>query len=218
MAQIFPSYMNTLVWVSIVSVLLLGGVAVVAGIGIYHGPYGTQKGVYKDQPIQFSHARHVGGNGLDCRYCHTSVETSAFAGIPPTETCMGCHSQILTDSLMIQKIQESWKTEKPMEWVRVNDMPDYVYFNHSIHVNKGVGCTECHGRVDEMPLTYKAETFHMMWCMKCHKNPEKFVRPKDKVFDMEWEHPVDQLEQGAKLVEEYGINKEQLTNCSVCHR
>lgn len=218
MAQVFPSYANTLVWVSIIGGALLGAVAVVAGVGIYHGPYGSEKMIFKDQPIQFSHARHVGGNGIDCRYCHTSVETGAFAGIPPTETCMTCHSQILTDSPMIQQIANSWKTGEPLRWVRVNDVPDFVYFNHGIHVNKGIGCSECHGPVAEMPLTYKAKSLKMMWCLKCHKSPEDYIRNKEDVYDTLYERPSNQAELGAQLVEEYKIEKEQLTNCSVCHR
>ena len=194
--------------------------AVLAAVSsaVYWGPAVTQKGVARNQPIPFSHMRHVQGNGMDCRYCHTTVETTAFAGIPPTETCMTCHSQIFVGQTILQPVHDSWRTGKPMEWIRVNDLPDFVYFNHSIHINKGIGCTECHGRVDEMRLTYKAESFHMSWCLRCHRAPEKFIRPKSEVFNMKWERPSDQLEKGRELVKEYHVVVGQLTNCSICHR
>lgn len=137
---------------------------------------------------------------------------------------MTCHSQLLADSPMLQPVHESWKTGKPIEWTRVYDLPDFVYFDHSIHVAKGMGCTTCHGNIQDMPLTWKANTLHMSWCLECHRAPEKFIRPKDKVFEVEWPpapdspEPFDQSEQGPKLVEEYNVNVEQLSNCSICHR
>lgn len=220
MAQVFPPGANWLVkWtglgVGVGTVLVVG-----MSWAIYWGPTVTQVGRYRQQPIPFSHQRHVQGNGLDCRYCHTTVETSSFAGIPPTETCMTCHSQILTDQPMFAPIHKSWDSGKPMQWTRVNDVPDFVYFNHSIHVNHGVGCSECHGKVEEMRLTYKAESLHMGWCLQCHKAPEKFLRPKSEIFNTAYVHPPkeEQLEMGRKLVDDYHIRKEQLLNCSVCHR
>jgi hypothetical protein len=172
----------------------------------------------RDQPIPFSHERHVAGNGIDCRYCHTSVEESNFAGIPPTETCMSCHSQILTDAPMLEPVRESFRSGTPIQWNRVHDLPDFVYFNHSIHVKKGVGCETCHGRVDRMPLMWKQNTLQMEWCLECHRAPEQFIRPRDQVFTMGYVPAGDQLEIGRKLVQEYHINVKQLTNCSICHR
>jgi hypothetical protein len=209
--------MNTVSRASIVGLaLIVGATALALGV-LYRSSFVTQVGLPKDQPVPFSHAHHVAGLGIDCRYCHTSVETSSFAGIPPTETCMTCHSQVWTDTPMLKPVRDSWATGEPLEWVRVNDVPDFVYFNHSIHVAKGVGCATCHGPVDRMPLVWKAETLHMQWCLECHRQPERFIRPRDKVFDMSWKAE-NQLELGRRLVSEYDINVEQLTNCSVCHR
>src|SRR5439155_22394064 len=157
--------------------------------------------------------------GIDCRYCHTSVEKAAFAGIPPTKTCMNCHSQIWAQSPYLEPVRESFRTDKSLEWTRVNDLPDFVYFDHSIHVNKGVGCETCHGRVDQMPLTWKANDLHMAWCLDCHRHPENFLRPKDQVFTMGWQPPTDQRTLGRQLVEQYHIEPAfKLTNCSICHR
>jgi hypothetical protein len=157
--------------------------------------------------------------GIDCRYCHTSVEKAAFAGIPPTKTCMNCHSQIWAQSPYLEPVRESFRTDRSLEWTRVNDLPDFVYFDHSIHVNKGVGCETCHGRVDEMPLMYQAATLQMRWCLDCHRNPEKYLRPKEQVFTMGWQPPVDQAVLGARLKREYHIRDEfVLTSCSTCHR
>lgn len=220
MAQVFPPGANWLVKWSGLGIAI--GLTLVVGVAwaVYWGPVVTQENAFRPQPIPFSHQRHVQGNGLDCRYCHTTVETSSFAGIPPTETCMTCHSQILTDQTMFNRVHESWDNGTPMEWTRVNDLPDFVYFNHSIHVNKGVGCSECHGPVHEMRLTYKAESLHMGWCLQCHRDPERFLRPLDEVFNTAYEHPpiAEQLALGSKLVGEYNIQKGQLANCSVCHR
>jgi len=220
MAQVFPPGANWLVkWTG----LGLGvGLVLIVGLawGVYWGPVVTQKNQFRQQPIPFSHQRHVGANGIDCRYCHTTVEHSAFANIPPTETCMTCHSQILTNEEMFKPLLDSWETGEPMEWTRVHDLPDFVYFDHSIHVNKGIGCSECHGPVHEMRLTYKAESLHMGWCLRCHREPERFIRPKELVFDTEYERPPSsvQREMGRDLVAEYNIQKGQLMNCSICHR
>jgi hypothetical protein len=169
---------------------------------------------------------------MDCRYCHTTVETSHFAGIPATETCMTCHSQILNDQPMFNPVNESWNDDTPMEWTRVSDLPDFVYFDHSVHVKQGIGCSTCHGPVDEMTLTWKAETFHMSWCIRCHRAPEKFIRPRSEVFNMAWdkdstklgwnsENPDEAWNQavhGPELVKAHNIQVEQLRNCSICHR
>lgn len=218
MPQVFTESSNTIARVvllgAVITLTLLGGV----GSAMYWSPITTQKGISKDQPIPFSHHRHVTGNGLDCRYCHTSVENSKHAGIPPTETCMTCHSQILTDQPMFEPVHESWKSGQPIEWTKVYDLPDFTYFDHSVHVAKGVGCTTCHGNIGEMRLTHKANTLFMGWCLNCHRNPEKFLRPKEEVFNPDWTPPRDQLAQGAALVEKYHVNVDQLDNCSICHR
>jgi hypothetical protein len=194
--------------------LLLAGVS----SGIYLSPEGSRVDIARQQPIPFSHQRHVQGNGIDCRYCHFSVETAFFAGIPPTETCMTCHSQVLTDQPMLEPVLESWRTGEPIAWARVHDLPDFVYFNHSVHVAQGVGCSTCHGRVDQMRLTHKENTLRMGWCLRCHKAPEKFIRPREEVFNGAWEAPKDQIARGQALVEAYDIKVGQLLNCSICHR
>ena len=217
--QIFHRSTNTISRVS-----LFGAVFFLAFLGwlfgaIQRSPYVTQEGVAREQPVQFSHQHHVGAIGIDCRYCHTTVETSAFAGIPPTKTCMNCHSQIWATSPILEPVRESFRTDKSLEWTRVHDLPDFAYFNHSIHVAKGVGCETCHGRVDRMPLMWQASSLQMEWCLECHREPERFVRPREEIFTMGWVPPKDQLELGRELVTKYGIRTSfELTNCSTCHR
>jgi hypothetical protein len=216
MAQIFRPSANTLAKASIVV-----GVVLVAGLGfaldtLFRSPYNTRVKESRGQPVPFSHKHHVAGIGIDCRYCHTSVEKAAFAGIPPTETCMSCHSQIWSDAPILEPVRESFRTGKSLRWNRVHDLPQFVYFNHSIHVNKGMGCAVCHGRVDQMPLMYQQNTLFMEWCLDCHRQPEKYIRPKDKVFDMEYKPAEAQEVLGARLVSEYKVRK--LTDCAVCHR
>lgn len=176
--------------------------------------YATDVGVAREQPVPFSHQHHVAGLGIDCRYCHTSVETSSFAGIPPTSTCMNCHSQIWTGAPMLEPVRASFRDDKPIAWARVHNVQDFVQFNHSIHIKKGIGCASCHGRVDQMPLTSKTQPMSMEFCLSCHRAPEKFVRPRSEVFNMAYSAP-NQAEIGAKLVREYKIRK--VTNCSACH-
>jgi hypothetical protein len=218
MAQIFPPSTNTLARASIV-----GGVLLLTAIGVFvyyfaRSPYVTGVGIQRVQPVPFSHKHHVGDDGIDCRYCHTSVEDSAFAGIPSTKTCMNCHNQIWADSPMLESVRESWRTGNSLQWVRVHQLADFVYFNHSIHVNKGVGCATCHGRVDQMPLIWKANSLYMEWCLECHRAPERFLRPREQVFNMDWQPPQDQLAQGRKLVKEYNVQSVALlTSCSTCH-
>lgn len=178
----------------------------------------TNELVAREQPVQFTHEHHVAGLGIDCRYCHTSVEKSSFAGIPPTETCMSCHSQIWTNAAILAPIRESFKSGIPLKWTRVHDLPDFVYFNHSIHVAKGIGCESCHGRVDQMPLMWQQSPLQMEWCLNCHRNPEKMIRPRDQIVTMGYEPAEDQAVLGPKLVQEYHVNVKQLTNCSICHR
>ena len=216
MSQIFHRSANTIARVSIVALIailaLLGGVVDT----IQRSPWVTGARDAREQPIQFSHERHVGSNGIDCRYCHTSVEESSFAGIPPVKTCMNCHSQIFSNAPFLEPVRESFRTGTPLKWTRVHDLPDFVYFNHSIHVNKGVGCTTCHGAVDRMPLMWQENTLQMEWCLNCHRNPEQYVRPRDAVFRVDYTAPANQAELGKKLVAEYQIQK--LTSCSTCHR
>ena len=219
MSQIFHRTTNIYSRLSILGVvgfaLVLGGVVAMLNVSGYN----TNQGMFVAQPVQFSHKHHVGGEGIDCRYCHTSVEESAFASIPPTKTCMNCHSQIWTNAPMLEPVRASFRDNKPLRWTRVHDLPDFVYFNHSIHVKQGVGCATCHGRIDEMPLVYQQATLQMSWCLDCHRNPAKYVRPRDQVFNMAWERPDDDPGLGARLVQEYKIGSvELLTNCSTCHR
>lgn len=186
---------------------------------IFRSSYATNVNVAIDQPVPFSHEHHVSGLGIDCRYCHTSVEVSSFADIPPVHTCMTCHVQIWSDSPVLEPIRSSYQSGEPIEWVRVNDLPDFVYFDHSIHVSKGVGCETCHGRVDQMPLTWKANSLYMEWCLECHRQPERFVRPRDQVFEMGWEPQQKQIELGRMLVQEYEIAPaRRLDDCYICHR
>ena len=179
----------------------------------------TQANAFREQPVQFSHQHHVGGIGIDCRYCHTAVEVSASAGIPPTKTCINCHSQIWSTSPYLEPVRASFRDARPLEWVRVHDLPDFVYFNHSIHVKQGVGCETCHGRVDQMPLMLQKASLQMEWCLECHRNPEQFVRPRSEVLTMGYQPSEDQAVLGPKLVEQYKIaGVAHMTSCSVCHR
>lgn len=218
MAQIFPPAANTIARVSLAAAILLPALALMAGSTITRAPYNTKVDVPLDQPVPFSHQHHVAELGLDCTFCHTSVETSSKAGLPPTQTCMSCHSQIWTNSPLLDPVRQSWTTGEPIRWNLVNSVPDFVYFDHSIHIAKGIGCTECHGPVHEMQITYKAKPFTMAWCLDCHRRPEQFIRPKDQVMNIGYVHPANQLEMGRTLVEQYKINVKQLTDCSICHR
>lgn len=216
MGQIFHPSANTLFRVAIVGGALCAAAAAFVFGGYARSPYVTEVGVAPEQPVPFSHKHHVGDVGLDCRYCHTTVETSPVAGIPPTKVCMNCHSQIWLESPTLEPVRASFRTERPLVWTRVHDLPDFVYFDHSIHVAKGVGCTTCHGRVDRMPLTWREQSLQMQWCLDCHRQPERFVRPREKVFDSAWEPPPDQLRRGLALVKAYRIQRK--TDCSTCHR
>ena len=218
MAQIFPESANWASKASILAGLLLAASVLGVLLNINRIHYVNRVNIALDQPVPFSHKHHVTGLGIDCRYCHTSVENGAFAGIPPTETCMTCHSQIWTEAPNLEPVRASWRENKPIEWNRVHDLPDFVYFNHSIHLAKGVGCQTCHGQVDQMPLMRKVNSLNMEWCIECHKNPEKFVRPKEQVFNMTYRAPSNQEEIGKQLVADYNIQTQQLLNCSVCHR
>jgi hypothetical protein len=219
MPQIFHRSSNTLSRASSIGVLILVSGAFWAFAELQRSPYYSWRGVSREQPVPFSHQHHVAGLGIDCRYCHTSVETSNFAGIPPTKTCMNCHAQIWTNASMLEPVRASFRTNVSLQWTRVNDLPDFVYFDHSIHINKGVGCSTCHGAVDRMPLMYAAHTLQMEWCIGCHRAPEKVLRPRDQVFNMEYQPPADQERLGLELVKQYHVRSPfDLTSCNTCHR
>ncbi len=194
-----------------------GIVLLLVGLWVYvRTPYNTGQFAFVDQPVQFDHRHHVRDDGIDCRYCHTTVEREASAGYPATELCAGCHNQVWNQSPMLEPIRRSYFSNTPIPWNRVHNLPDYVYFNHSIHVNKGVGCVSCHGRVDEMPLIEQEKPLQMGWCLDCHRDPAPNLRPRDQVTNMEWTPKGDPAEEGEKLATEYGVRK--LTNCTTCHR
>jgi hypothetical protein len=216
MPQIFQRSANTISKVSIFGVLSIVGGLILLMIVLQRSTYVTRAHEFVEQPIQFSHLHHVTDDGIDCRYCHTSVETSAFAGIPPTKTCMNCHSQLFTTEPILEPVRASFREDKPLHWVRVHDLPDFVYFNHSIHIKKGIGCESCHGRVDQMPLMVQEQSLQMEWCLNCHRHPENYVRPRSEITTMGYRPPVPQSVIGPELVKEYGINS--LTSCSTCHR
>jgi hypothetical protein len=216
MPQIFHRSANTLSKISLAGILLLVGGLIGLAMLLGRSSYVTRAQEYVEQPVQFSHLHHVLDDGIDCRYCHTSVETSSFAGIPPTKTCMNCHSQIWQSAPILEPVRASFREDKPMTWVRVHDLPDFVYFNHSIHVKKGMGCETCHGRIDQMPLTRQQNSLQMEWCTNCHRNPQNYVRPREEVFTMGYRPREDQATLGPKLVAQYNIKPS--TDCSTCHR
>lgn len=205
--------------VAVVVVLAVLGAGTLAMV-IQRSSYVTNQYVVVDQPVAFSHEHHVRGLGIDCRYCHTSAEQSPFAGLPPTRTCMSCHGQIWTNAAMLEPVRESWATGRPIEWNRVHELPDYVYFNHAAHVNKGVGCGTCHGPVQTMPLMYQWSPLTMQWCLDCHRAPEKYLRPREEVWNMEYQ--VSEAEQrriGNELKQRYGVrSRTAMESCSTCHR
>ena len=216
MPQIFAKSANA--W-SKASIFMVLGLVLTLGwtiMVLQRSDFVTAADIAVEQPVQFSHQHHVGGIGIDCRYCHNSVEVAATASIPPTKTCINCHSQIWSTSPYLEPVRASFRDDKPLQWTRVHDLPDFVYFNHSIHVKKGVGCETCHGRVDTMPLMRQQNSLQMEWCLDCHRNPAQYVRPRAEVFTMGYVPAPAQAELGPQLVAEYKI--QSLTNCSVCHR
>jgi len=241
MAQVFHRSSNTLARASILATLLLVAGVLWTALEMSRSPYTTYAGVAKAQPVPFSHQHHVAGLGIDCRYCHTSVENSSFAGIPPTKTCMNCHSQIWTNAPMLEPVRDSYRTGKSLVWTRLNDLPDYVYFDHSIHISKGVGCNSCHGPVNKMPLMYAQASLQMEWCLNCHRAPEKFLRPhkvagrpnEDQIFNMDYQEPssarpvvledgksfTDQIQLGTYLKNVNHVRSVMdITSCNTCHR
>jgi hypothetical protein len=216
MAQIFHARFGLLVKLSLLAAIVLIATALLlwrSAIAMPHGP-----GRFVEQAVPFSHKHHVSDDGIDCRYCHVSVEISAFAGIPSIETCMTCHSQLYTQEPMFAPLVQSWTDGRPLHWKRVHDLPGFVYFNHSIHVNKGVGCETCHGHVENMALTGRTQSLEMQWCLDCHRHPEKYLRPREEVFNMAWQPPADREVLGRELMQRYGVDPSKLTDCSVCHR
>jgi hypothetical protein len=219
MAQIFSPSSNTIFRVVVLGALMSAGGLVGIAYLVQGSPYVTKQGITIAQTVPFSHEHHVKGLGLDCRYCHTSVETEASAGMPATQTCMTCHSQVWNEAPMLAPVRESLASGKPLSWTRVHDLPQFVYFHHGIHVQKGIGCSTCHGPVDKMPLVWKNEPMSMSWCLQCHKDPSKFVRPVDEVFNMAWtgaDLPTGTT--GDDLVKQHKIAVDRMTDCSVCHR
>jgi Cytochrome c7 and related cytochrome c len=243
MTQIFQRSTNTLSRATIFGAIFVIAALAWVAMEVQRSPYLTYAGVRKPQPVPFSHQHHVSGLGIDCRYCHTSVETSSFAGIPPTKTCMNCHSQIWTNAALLEPVRASYRSGESLQWTRVNQLPDFVFFNHSIHINKGVGCNTCHGPVDRMPLMYQQESLQMEWCLGCHRDPGKNLRPRDQVFNMRYQPPsesspvaidgtnfTDQDSLGAYLISKYKIRTRtmmtsdgqrsvsDITSCDTCHR
>jgi hypothetical protein len=216
MAQIFHRSTNTISRVSIYGAAILIAVLGYAVDVVNKTSYVTEVHNARPQPVPFSHKHHVGELGLDCRYCHSSVEDSSSAGMPPTQTCMACHSQIWTNAAILEPVRASYRDSTPIVWTRVNALPDFVYFNHSIHIAKGVGCTTCHGPIGEMNITWREQSLYMRWCLECHNAPEKYLRPRSEVFNEFYKPPADQEAMGQRLMVEYKVQK--LTNCTTCHR
>lgn len=213
---LFPKWVNRLR--DVLGVVFLGIVPIylIALVAFGFSPEATDVGYEPKQPVPFSHKLHAGDLGMDCRYCHTTVETAAHAAVPPTETCMNCHAKIRAESPKLVVVRESWATGLPVPWVKVHDLPDYAYFNHSAHVRRGVGCVECHGRIDKMEVVRQHAPLSMGWCLDCHRNPDTRLRPKELVTKMDWEPAESRETLGRRLREAYGIAPSQ--DCSTCHR
>lgn len=219
MAQLFHRSANNIAKLSLVFAVILAGLAFWVYTVFARSSYLTNRYLERQQPVQFSHKHHVGDDGIDCRYCHTAVETSYTAGMPPTQTCMNCHSQLWADSPYLEPIRASYRENKPIEWQRVHDLPEYVYFNHSVHVAKGVGCSSCHGDVANMAAVYQENTLQMEWCLSCHRDTEANIRPKSEIYNTKW-NPADLSAQDRhEMWTDYKIrSRELLTSCSTCHR
>jgi len=224
MANIFPRWSNWLPIKLLVCAAVLGG-AVTAGAWYYFTPKYTRVGYQPVQPVAFPHDVHVAQLGMDCRYCHSFVEVAAHSNIPSTQTCMNCHIQVQADNPKLKPVLESWRTGEPIDWVQIHKTPDYVYFNHSAHVNRGVSCVSCHGKVNEMPVVYHDQPHSMAWCLDCHREPELHLRPLNQITNLNWEPtPAEgetvkeaQLRQGLQLKKDWHINPPD-KNCFGCHR
>jgi hypothetical protein len=216
MAPLFRPWANTFFRVSLA--VLVGGVATLIGSLMVYArtPFATGQQDPVDQPVPFDHRHHVGDDRIDCRFCHTLVERSAIAGIPSTATCMGCHAQVWNKSPVLALVRESYFTDRPIPWVRVHRLPDFVYFNHAIHVAKGVGCVTCHGRVDRMAAVSQVATLTMGFCLDCHREPEKHLRPREEVLSLAWEPDEAPAVLGARLKAQYDVRPR--TSCTACHR
>jgi hypothetical protein len=217
MSQLFPRTANLLARLSVYGIFIVAAFGMVALLIYSRSPYPAFARKSPTQPVPFSHALHVSLK-IDCQYCHSSVTTSASAGIPPTQTCMTCHSQVRIDSPVLAPVRDSYATGKPIQWNRVHDLGDFVYFNHSIHVAKGVGCSTCHGQVSQMNQITQVAPLTMGWCIDCHRAPEQYLRPQSEIFNTDWQPPADQLAQGRLLVQANHIEVSKLTNCTICHR
>jgi hypothetical protein len=218
MAQLFPKSANYLAPASIAAIVLVAGGAVGSLLALDYAGFNQRRGETLEQPVPFSHEHHVSGLGIDCRYCHTAVEKSASAGVPPTATCYNCHKLVWNEAPMLEPVRSSYRTGQPIEWNKVHDLPDFTYFNHSIHVAKGIGCATCHGPVQEMRLMRSAQPIQMRWCLDCHRNPEKYIRPKEEIYNMTWKAK-DQETLGRELVEKYKVRPPaEITSCGTCHR
>jgi|UniRef100_UPI00404A07AA hypothetical protein len=218
MSKLFPKAANKLPLQIVIYLFVLGGIAS-AGATYYMTPSYTRVGYAPVQPVPFSHAIHAGQLAIDCRYCHVGVDKGPASTVPTAQTCMNCHNQIKVDSPLLAVVRESYETGNPVPWVKIHQVPDYVYFNHSVHINRGVSCVECHGRIDEMDTVAHNKSLSMGFCLDCHRNPEAVIRPLDKVTDLAWKHPEGeegQLRDGAKFVHDWNIRPPQ--SCSGCHR
>src|SRR5215203_302014 len=219
MPQIFHHSTNALAKITIYGAVFIIVALLWVAVELNRSSWNTGQWVERQQPVQFSHKHHVGDDGIDCRYCHSTVETTPSAGMPPTQTCMNCHSQIWADSDYLEPVRASFRDNTPIEWERVHDLPEFAYFNHSIHVAKGVGCSTCHGQIDEMPAVYQENTLQMEWCLQCHREPERFIRPKSEIYNMQWQDGDLDATERMDLKEKYKIRgKEMMTSCSTCHR
>lgn len=217
MANIFPRWANRVPLRALIILAILA-TTVVAGVTYYFTPKYTRVGYMPTQPVPFDHALHVNQLGMDCRYCHTYVDRSGHSNVPDTATCMNCHNAVQADSPLLAPVRASYDSGEPVEWVRIHKVPDYVYFNHAVHVNRGISCVECHGNINEMEVVSHAEPLSMAFCLECHRNPEDYVRPLEQVYDLDWEAESEeaQIEQGTRLVREWSVNPPQ--SCSGCHR
>jgi len=217
MANLFSRGTN---WLPLKIIVIAGaiGTIVTAAITYYFTPKYTRVGYQPIQPVAFQHDIHAKQLGIDCRYCHSYVEVAAHSNLPTTQVCMSCHSQVQKGNPKFKPVYESWVTGKPIEWVQIHKTPDYVYFNHAVHVNRGVSCYSCHGQVNEMPVVFHDKSLSMAWCLECHRNPENFLRPRDQVFNIDWHPPTGttQREQGLKLKQAWKVNPPE--DCAGCHR
>jgi hypothetical protein len=216
MPALFPPWTNTAMRIGIVGIVAAGGCAIAAPMIYVRTPYRRGQFEPPDQPVMFDHRHHARDDGIDCRYCHDTVEKEATAGIPSTDVCMGCHSQVWMGSPMLEPVRRSYFSGAAIPWNRVHDLPGFVYFNHAIHVNKGIGCVSCHGRVDQMATVVQVESLTMGFCLDCHRNPEPHLRPRDRITQMDWRPNGDPVALGKELAAEYQTRK--LTQCTACHR